>query len=153
MKTYIFIIFLLSFKAINAQSTIEQTAFDYFFDYIIENEYENPKIKFSGNTEPAITGTLLDFECINKEDLIYLYKEGFKESVSIGIKNKKYIKKNCIKGKRKKLYLKIYRSLKFEDYNLILIKITEKKRNSTNFYIKINQNSEVIDWCKTVFII
>lgn len=154
MKKIIYIAFLLCVGIINAQESVEQIAFDYFFENIVKDEFatQRLKLKFSGKTEPSTTGAFSTVECLDKNESTNLIDNGFKESISININEKNLINQlniYCKKGKRRKFNLRIYRGLDIDDNKLILLKLNEKNKRTYYYYVKVDKNLEVISWCKT----
>ena len=154
-KSYLSILISLHCLVINAQISKEQIAFDYFFDAIAATNYQEAKIKFSGKTETVTTGTLFNVECISKENLAILYRDGFQNASALCLKNEKLVLFNQKNGSNKKIKtsLRIYRSIRLDDFELVLLTVTKKHSSSTFFYIKINNENEIIDWCSIATII
>lgn len=145
---------LLYTSFIFSQNTPEQAAFNYFFENIVQKEYKEQKLKlkFTGNSEPSTSGLFVSIPCLNKKDNLKLLNEGFKDAASVAIDENKYndyINKACLTGKRKKYKLSIYRYMKLEKNNLVLLSLNEKNRITKFYYFIIDENNEITDWCKT----
>ena len=154
MKKYFWVISFFFTVLINAQESIEQIGFDYFFKNIIINEFQsqNVKIKFSGKTEPTTSGSLTSVECLDRNESKTLIDSGFKESSIIKINDNGFIDEfnKCKKGRRRKIVLSVYKNLTINDNKIILLSLYEKKRRTYYYYIKVDKNLNVLNWCKVI---
>lgn len=151
MKNYFIIVLIFSFTINHAQKSNEQVALDYFFENILKTEYENVKLKFSGSTEPVLTGTFSISECINQDEFKEMNLNGFKEASSIKL-NDIFVKKAnklCGKGKKARITLKVYREININRNSFVLVSLNEKNIRTIHFFIKINTEQKVNGWCKT----
>jgi hypothetical protein len=144
MKSILVILLLFS-RFANAQSNYEQLAFNYFFDKI--GAQEEMRIEFSGKTETATSGAFTTVDCIDSDERMLILNNGFKEAQSVGIDSKDYFKKRKNCGK-KKWSMSIYRGFKTDDKIIVLISLNQKRRRTNDYYIILNESSQVVDWCK-----
>lgn len=156
MKRYFLIISFFFTILINAQEGIEQIAVDYFFKNILINEFQsqNVKIKFSGKTEPATSGSFTSVECLERNESKTLIDSGFKDSSMGKINDNGFIDEfnKSKKGRRRKIILSVYKNLAINDNKIILLSLYEKKRTTYYYYIKVDKDLNVLNWCKVMAI-
>ena len=153
MKNFIFLSWLFISSSSFCQYNPEQSAFDYFFQHIIEKDYPSGKIKFSGFVEQSTSGSFSGPECLTVEERLSFINGGFKEKPNVVkiIDGYSKIRKS---DRQQKLMLNIYQPFRLNsEKNIITIVVSIKHQRGTSYYLILNNNSEVIDWCKSNFII
>lgn len=144
MKTLLILLVLFT-GTVNAQTTDEQIAVDYFFENILPKE--KVKVKFSGKTESETSGTIFFPDCLTKSEISTLYKDGGKESTSIPINAKDYIKKSNKNHVGKYWSMYVCRSIKISKNTIVVIELVKKQLKINYYYLILDENSKVVNWC------
>ncbi len=156
MKKLTIILCLIFSVSLYSQQKFEQKAFDYFLNSIANTDFPNlGKIKFSGTAEFATSGSLFGIDCLKKDENLFVRENGFKtqeDLVEIENKSKINLSKKPLKKRSDKINLMIYQVLKITDKNIVTLKVTHNG-TGTFYYLVINRNYEIIEWCKSNFII
>lgn len=156
-KLFLILFCLTNLNIVLSQNLIpkEQIAFDYFFDKIFIETYQEKisKLEFTGFTEADLSSFIPFYDsCLDEQISKSLY-EALKEN-----KNKNFVKINLDELKKTKVVLKkrklkfrinIFKVSKIKDLYYVQIEIVKKKHNIDSFYLVINEDSKVINWCKT----
>lgn len=159
MKKLIIIlfIFMMNSSILVAQNTIskEQIAFEYFFEKIFPLSYKEKicKFQFDGLTEKELSnfGTTYDF-CLGKEIALDLYKNlNSNTNLSPGVIDLNKLKNVNIIFKKGSQKYRIYilKASKINNLHYVQIEITKKKHYTDAYFLVINEQNVVINWCKT----
>lgn len=154
------LIFLISSGKLISQNTIpkEQVAFEYFFQNIFVNSYKDVcKLEFSGSTEDEISsfGTIYNF-CLGED----VAKELYKASLENKNKNKVWINTDKLKNtklalnkRKQKFRVIVLKTSKINNLYYVQIEIMKKRHYVDSYFFVIDENNDVLNWCKSNVII
>ena len=155
MKTILVILFLLTTAGLSAQNSPEQSAFDYFFTNIFSDDYGETKLRrigFSGHTQEELSSFGIFKPCF--EDLsIYTQLAQNLESksivTSIDIDYSPYKEMVKFKKAQKKYNLYIWRASKLNESYFVQINMEERNQGIDAYYFELDENGNVLNWCRT----
>lgn len=150
MKQLFFLISILfqisSFCQIN--NSLEQKAFNFFVDNILETDLSSYNVIFKGKTTKYLSFAYFKPDCINDEEFEnirnQIVKLDYRKKINITSFRKKS-KRNC--NKRVKLYLHQSNEInRINNKKIVTLAYTINK--VTYSYDFIFENDELITWCK-----
>lgn len=155
MKKVIFTIFLLLAQISYSQEKIEQKAFDYFINNIMEVEYPKLcKIKFSGVTEPKTSGFFDYVECLKDDENTIIKQNGFKTKdnvIKIENDSRNILNKKPKRERKQKVKMLLFQASAMNNEYFVTIEMLEKEGGQL-FYLIFDKDYEIVKWCKDGFI-
>jgi len=150
MKNLFLIMAVISVWNTNGQVSSEQIAFNYFFDNIFFKNYklETNVIQFSGKTEINYSEFGIYKPCFKYPAFESAPNRSRENSKSIPI-DIGSIDKVRIKKSKHKYRLNVLIANKIGDTYYVQIEFTKNKHFTDAYFIKLDDNGQVLDWCKT----